>query len=734
MKILTKIIIIIFQISLYFSLSTSNDCFEYSCELCTNSEYGSCTKCKENFKLIDGTCPCNDYACNICDTSFLGSKCYYCDENYKINALNQCVCEDSNCEICDKNGCLKCKSGFINHNTLCIPIENYQSNCLDENCIQCTNTIEKYTCTQCNKGYELVMGKCIKLKNIQNFSCSDSNYYPSFDGLCYPKCGGADCENNNIFYNECTNNCLICIKNDLYYYPDCNDESSTIDNCSVQKNNYECSICNVGYYKKRGQCEKCQKGCKKCSDKNTCLYCDHNYNLLDDGTCEEITKNSEENIQEKFNEFKIEYIMQKENYILKINENQDNNFIINEKCEIDHCISCSKLINNFCLLCENNYENFNGQCYKKDCQINNCAECDDENICSKCNNGYFLENNQCKLSCDIKNCESCESPYYCDKCKDGYEFNGYECKLKCSISNCLECGYNKCYQCNNGYYLNSYGYCNKCKINNCKNCNNYNNRETCYECDDGFQLNNNKCSNICDIENCEYCLRDENVCAKCEKNCVLKGDKCSCKNIIPLIVGLVITFSIVFSAGIIISIYIYKKRKRARENESNQRNNAVRVEIINNNNINNNDRNNNNSTNDLENINYPYLDNERNSINNNDVEKRIPYNNLNGNNNLCVYCHRKVGTERRNCGCLLCEEHKKPKEIIKNGDRILQCIKCGEMIVNKGKVNEGCEICLEVNRILKHFRCGCNGKVCNNCYQRILRERETCPFCRKSIR
>ena len=731
MKILTKIIIIIFQISLNFSLSTSNDCFEYSCELCTNSEYGSCTKCKENFKLIDGTCPCNDYACNICDTSFVGSNCYFCDENYKINIQNQCVCEDPNCEICDKNGCLKCKSGFINHFTLCKPIENYQSNCLDDNCIQCTNENEKYTCTECNEGYELVMGKCIKLENIKNFSCSDSNYYPKFDGYCYPKCSGADCESNNFFFNECTNKCLLCIKNDLYLYRDCKDESATIENCSVQKNIYECSICNVGYYKIKGQCEKCQKGCKKCSDKNTCLYCDHKYTLLNDGTCEEITKSSEESIQTKFNEFKIEYNIQKDKYNkLKFNEDENNNIIIGEKCEIDHCISCSKLRNNICLLCEDNYENINGQCYANNCQIDNCAKCDLKNICSKCNDGYLLENNQCKISCNIRNCETCQTPYYCDKCREGYEFNGYECKLKCSISNCLQCNdYNRCNQCNNGYYLNSNRYCNKCKTKNCKNCYINNNIETCYECENGFHLDDNQCSNICDIKNCEYCLRNENVCAKCKKNCTLKGDKCSCINI-GLIVGLVITFSIICTAGIIICIYIYKKRQGGPRIEPEQRNYAVPVEMNNNNNnINNNDR---NTTNDLENIN-PYINNEGNAINNN-IDKVIPYNYLNE-NNLCEYCHRNIGIEKRNCcGSLLCREHIKPKEIIRNGDRILTCIKCGNVIVNKGNINEGCEICLNVYRDLKHFRCGCQGKVCNGCYQRILNEREACPFCRKSIR
>ena len=45
-------------------------CFEYSCEECTSEEYGTCTKCRNNFKLIDGTCPCQDLHCALCETGF----------------------------------------------------------------------------------------------------------------------------------------------------------------------------------------------------------------------------------------------------------------------------------------------------------------------------------------------------------------------------------------------------------------------------------------------------------------------------------------------------------------------------------------------------------------------------------------------------------------------------------------------------------------------------------------
>ena len=42
----------IFQL-LFKIIKLEQSCFEYSCEECTNSNYGSCTKCKKDFKLID---------------------------------------------------------------------------------------------------------------------------------------------------------------------------------------------------------------------------------------------------------------------------------------------------------------------------------------------------------------------------------------------------------------------------------------------------------------------------------------------------------------------------------------------------------------------------------------------------------------------------------------------------------------------------------------------------------
>ena len=61
------------------------NCFEYSCELCFDSNYGSCSVCKKNYILKDGKCECYDSNCLICTSSFRFSDCLYC----KNNSLNQ---------------------------------------------------------------------------------------------------------------------------------------------------------------------------------------------------------------------------------------------------------------------------------------------------------------------------------------------------------------------------------------------------------------------------------------------------------------------------------------------------------------------------------------------------------------------------------------------------------------------------------------------------------------------
>ena len=87
-------------------------CFEYSCDECSSEEYGACTKCQNTFRLIDGTCPCQDSGCAICSSGYAGLYiCNQCKKGY-VNNNGNCDCPIEFCERCSENGCLKCDTGY----------------------------------------------------------------------------------------------------------------------------------------------------------------------------------------------------------------------------------------------------------------------------------------------------------------------------------------------------------------------------------------------------------------------------------------------------------------------------------------------------------------------------------------------------------------------------------------------------------------------------------------------
>ena len=62
----------IFIISIIKINLSLQSCFEYSCEECSSPDYGNCTKCRDTFTLIDGTCPCSFSECALCTTGLAG--------------------------------------------------------------------------------------------------------------------------------------------------------------------------------------------------------------------------------------------------------------------------------------------------------------------------------------------------------------------------------------------------------------------------------------------------------------------------------------------------------------------------------------------------------------------------------------------------------------------------------------------------------------------------------------
>ena len=182
-----------------------------------------------------------------------------------------------------------------------------------------------------------------------------------------------------------------------------------------------------------------------------------------------------------------------------------------------------------------------GDCWP--CLISDCSQChfiNRDNICDKCNSGYYLENNECK-KCDWKVqpegkvCQICsDNPTDIDpdNCVCPIYFTQGDSKEKCipCPENCYNCGYNpkntelKCYQCDEGYTLNSEGICISCGVN-CDFCYlDSNNNPICLYCKTGSPINN--CLQCED--NCESCKKGEIndiECIKCKENYGLYSNK-----------------------------------------------------------------------------------------------------------------------------------------------------------------------------------------------------------------
>ena len=206
----------------------------------------------------------------------------------------------------------------------------------------------------------------------------------------------------------------------------------------------------------------------------------------------------------------------------------------------NYCIKCSeeKDKENLCIKCEDGYypDEYGGCSYTKNCILSERGKC------LKCKEDYILVGIENYLHEGIKICKSlfaedlkfCETINYnnglCDKCKENYYVNQKD--KKCSnTKNCDESIFGICINCHFGYYLDKKN--NECKEqkDNFVHCKESMNGENCYICDEDFYFDEN---GICIFNNnclrqrkdlkCEKCIENyylteiDNICTT-EKNC-----------------------------------------------------------------------------------------------------------------------------------------------------------------------------------------------------------------------
>ena len=188
-------------------------------------------------------------------------------------------------------------------------------------------------------------------------------------------------------------------------------------------------------------------------------------------------------------------------------EKPENTYYIDEQLKIlnychESCKSCKGEKETDCTSCYIGSKLVNGKCLKLDC-FHSCKECDEESD---------NENNQHCLSCKTNKLFQEDNHNCIDKCLDGYYEDNNTCRV-CHKS-CLKCEKGgsednpNCYSCKDNKYLLDDSL--KCS----ENCgNNYYKNETekkCYRCSD----------------NCEKCSRGSidgnNFCLTCDKNSKFK--------------------------------------------------------------------------------------------------------------------------------------------------------------------------------------------------------------------
>ncbi|CAD8165030.1 unnamed protein product [Paramecium pentaurelia] len=455
----------------------------YPCSKCQNNG-NYCLDCASTYVMstsIPNTCDCpynsikvltnNPINCQLCtqpcDTCLgTSTNCLTClDNSLTINSSNQCVCNSgyvfdssfhcipcqSPCQTCSGNDthCDTCTDSnhLINAASQCICKDTFYSNTVST-CAQCT-----YPCQKCDANGCIT---CIDVNKIANSSqqcvCKPGLYE---DGLNCLQCA-FPCKTCEIQEDQC----LTCI-----------DTNQTLINNKC--------VCTDGYFEINMQCQQCDIQCYTCSQQpDNCLSCNEQANrkqqknkcVCSDGYFENENKecqpcNSNEgkiNKDCKYKDCSDNIWTQGEDCDDGNNESRDGC----SNCKIDKDYSCinTLLESSFCFKCSDNC---------KECQMNKIQK---QVVCIKCNQGYFLQQNQCAQCAE--------------KCLD----------CKSSASNCISCRYQTksngtCQLCEStiGYYSDQIN--NRC-YSKCGD----SFKTTEEECDDGNLLSGDGCNQYCKKE------------------------------------------------------------------------------------------------------------------------------------------------------------------------------------------------------------------------------------------
>ncbi|KAL4456077.1 hypothetical protein ABPG74_014038 [Tetrahymena malaccensis] len=557
------------NLNIYYEVCSDN-CLCLSC-----SDEGKCLQCQYTYYYDSSSQKCKSCQlnCFYCSDS---QTCLSCVEGYFLNTQNgQCEDQtlhpnsigiegkwvaqpDPNCEIWDNQLQPQC---IVKKQTqVCLP-GFFGDGCNQQcdsilNCQTCSQNLSCDTCNQLNQYYynQICSAQCYQYGYYakSKTECDNCHY------TCYT-CNGPlqtnclSCRTENYYFMESTNECVVC--QDTYF---ANDVDNRCDLCeNVLSNCYKCK--NVGNQPYCQQCKdgsflyqgKCYPNCLNFQNTkqfgpplNECIAC---Y----DGclSCKEFIIDQECTVcAPNFFQYQNMCLPSCDNAIgtypdttqMRCLNCQDYNCLACQGAGYNQCTKCSsytQLVSGTCKLCASNqfFNQFQSIC--QDCPLN-CELCTEQNKCSLCKLGFFLDSQQpgspCVSFCsgiqygDITTrvCIKCppgtvknQNTGNCDKCEEG-------CQICQSNGKCTQCfpnyilnacnsGGKQCTQCPqpNQYSIGSNSQCFNCD-SICKNCFGAG-PLNCVQCADGyFKADNNLCLE-CD-PSCQACKLGPKFCISCK--------------------------------------------------------------------------------------------------------------------------------------------------------------------------------------------------------------------------
>ena len=382
-----------------------NNFIQY-CETCENKQ--TCLTCQNSYDLVTVSNEDNKLCIN------LNEKKYYQDPDNN-NYYFLCETSLSNCLTCDtKTKCNTCQNNYVieEHDT-CIPYSSVTSQIyfLDTaitkyalcssritNCQTCTSN--SY-CVACIENFAIIgedHSQCEDLSTKKYYKDNELNQYK----LCSFKL--ANCETCSVD----SNNQFICEKCEALYALK-HDNNNNIQ-CSLKteldnNNEYYTNDLGINYYSCSNLLFNDVSNCKECFNKDSCSRCKESYKLVNN------------------------------NKDCMLQSDIDNNIIFfNPNTNI--YTPCSELIS---------------LCHKCDSETS-CTECgqdgklEESNSCISNelveNHNYFKDSTTGKyVSCSIiDNCITCSSKTVCTKCKEGFNVNNNICQIISSSEKKLSTG------------------------------------------------------------------------------------------------------------------------------------------------------------------------------------------------------------------------------------------------------------------------------------------------------